>query len=136
MSPGTPRRRGGRNGLCERRDGMTAKDLIRYSLGSSQKVLGWYLEDLSDADLLVRPAPGANHIAWQLGHLITAEQRMVAHAGGAKAPELPAGFAEQHGKETAKADPPTGFATKAQYLDLFNRTRQATVDALARLPEA
>ena len=33
--------------------------------------------DLSDADLLVRPAPSANHIAWQLGHLIASERNLV-----------------------------------------------------------
>ena len=56
---------------------MTAKDAIRQSLQGSQRVLGMLLDDLSDADLLVRPAPNANHIAWQLGHLIATESRLL-----------------------------------------------------------
>ena len=115
---------------------MNAKDAIRNGLEMSQRVLNWYLEDLSDADLLVRPAPAANHIAWQLGHLINAETRMGRMVSGAKYPELPAGFAERHGKEAAAVEPPRGFATKAEYLDLFNKARAATLAALVNLPEA
>ena len=115
---------------------MQAKDAIKTGLTSTKDMVAMYLGDLSDADILVRPVPGANHIAWQLGHLIMAEQRMLGIVPGATFPALPAGFAEQHGKETAAAEPPRGFATKAQYLELFKRTRQATQDALERLPEA
>ena len=49
-------------------------------------------------------------------------------------PELPAGFADRHNKETASRD--TGFGTKAEYLDLFNKVRQATIDSVAKLSEA
>lgn len=101
----------------------------------SQHMLGMLLKDLSDADLLVRPVPGANHIAWQLGHLIVAEHGMVSgQLPGVAYPELPAGFAERHNKETAAKD--TGFGTKAEYLNLFNKVRQATIDAVAKLSDA
>jgi hypothetical protein len=115
---------------------MNAKDVLRNALTSTQNMLGMYLGDLSDADLLVRPAPGANHIAWQLGHLIAAESGMGRQLPGARYPELPAGFAEQHNKEKAAQDPPTGFATKAVYLDLFNKVRGATLAALDKMSEA
>jgi hypothetical protein len=115
---------------------MKAADVIRATLTSTGDMLGMYLADLSDADLLVRPAPGANHIAWQLGHLIAAESRMGQMLPGSHYPELPAGFAEQHGKEKAAQDPPTGFATKAVYLDLFNKVRKSTIEAAAKLSEA
>ena len=102
----------------------------------TQNMLGMYLGDLSDADLLVRPVPGANHIAWQLGHLITAEANACAAetCPSAAYPELPAGFAERHTKETASKD--TGFGTKAEYLSLFNKVRQATIAALAKMSDA
>jgi uncharacterized damage-inducible protein DinB len=116
---------------------MQGTEAIRTALSSTQQLMGWYLGDLSDADLLVRPVAGANHIAWQLGHVIAAERSMVtAELPGTPYPELPARFAEQHGKETAAQDPPKGFATKAVYLDLFNKVRQATANAVAKLSDS
>ena len=54
---------------------MNAKDVIKYNLRVAD--MGWstLLSDLSDADLLVRPSPAANHLAWQLGHLISSERQ-------------------------------------------------------------
>lgn len=115
---------------------MNAKEAIRTALTSTQNLLGWYLSDLSDADLLVRPVPTANHIAWQLGHLIDSEGHLLSQVPGAAYPELPAGWAEQHGKSTAAMDPPKGFATKAEYLSRFNKAREATLAILAKMPDA
>ena len=36
-----------------------------------------HLADFSEADMLARPAPGANHVAWQLGHLIVATTNLI-----------------------------------------------------------
>jgi DinB superfamily len=114
---------------------MKAQDAIRTALAGSQQIVNMYLQDLSDADLLVRPVPHANHIAWQLGHLIASERNMVSeHIPGVKYPELPAGFAERHNKETASRD--TGFGTKAEYLDLYGKVRQTTIDAVGKLSDA
>jgi len=115
---------------------MNAKDAIRYQLTATSGMVGMFLADLSDADLLTRPAPKANHIAWQLGHLINSERGLAASIPGAAYPDLPAGFAERHSNDTAHVDPPTGFGTKAEYLDLHNKTRAATLAALDNLPDA
>src|ERR1700674_3093706 len=98
---------------------MKTKDAIKKALTATQSLLPMYLSDLSDADLLVRPVPGANHIAWQIGHLILTECLLVRQQLPESAqPELPGGFAQQHGKETQATDPPAGFATRAEYIDL------------------
>jgi hypothetical protein len=115
---------------------MNAKDAIRTTLKGTQDLVTRYLSDLSDADLLVRPVPGANHIAWQLGHLIGAEVRFGSQLPTAAYPELPAGFVERHGKETAAVDPPKGFGTKAEYLNLFTKVREATLTALDKASDA
>jgi hypothetical protein len=114
---------------------MNAKDAIRTALTSTQHLLGMYLSDLSDEDLLVRPVPNANHIAWQIGHLIVSEPMLVKALPGGKYPELPAGFAEQHKEATAALNPPKGFATKATYVELFNKTRGATLALLDKLSD-
>jgi hypothetical protein len=114
---------------------MNAKDAIRYLLESNQNMIGMYVSDLSDADLLVRPAPGANHIAWQLGHLIIAEVNFfLPKVPGAKPAALPPGFVEQHSKDTVNSD--SGFKTKDEYLKLFNTVRAATLATVDGLSDA
>lgn len=115
---------------------MTARDAILHTLGMSHMVLTTYLSDLSDADLMRRPAPGANHIAWQLGHLISAERGMGEGVCPGSYPPLPAGFDAQHAKETTHVDDPAQFLTKAQYLELFEQQRSATKVALSKLSDA
>jgi uncharacterized damage-inducible protein DinB len=116
---------------------MNARDVLKTALTSTQNLLGMYVSDLSDADLLVRPVPSANHIAWQLGHLCLAERMLAAGQGFATSyPELPAGFTEQHAKEKSTLEPPKGFGSKAEYLDLFNKSRAATLDLVSKLTDA
>ena len=116
---------------------MQAKDAIKSALNSTQNMLEMYLSDLSDADLLVRPVPNANHIAWQLGHLILSEPELVhMELADAAYPKLPAGFEEQHSKETAAVDPPKGFRSKAEYLALAKEVRRATLALLDKMSDA
>src|SRR5262249_38143819 len=89
---------------------MNARDAIRIALQATHGMLNSYVSDLSDADLLVRPVPNANHIAWQLGHLISAEVGLLGPVLPGLVPvPLPPGFKEQHDKATASVDPPKGF---------------------------
>ena len=116
---------------------MNAHEAIVTTLKSTQNLLATYLSDLSDADLLARPVPGANHIAWQIGHLIAAERNIGQETiPGVQYPALPAGFQDRYTKEASSQDPPKGYLTKAEYLNLFNQTRQATVEALGKLSAA
>jgi hypothetical protein len=106
---------------------MTANEVIAAVLERDIQMLAWTLGDFSDADLLARPVPGANHTAWQLGHLTVAEQ----HAGNAvkpgSMPELPAGFADRFAKDKARSDNPADFPSKAELIAQFERVRRGTV---------
>ena len=53
---------------------------------------------------------------------------------GSNPPVMPAGFAEQHDNKNAASD--TGFASKDEYLKLFNTARSATLAALDKLSDA
>jgi hypothetical protein len=112
---------------------MTGTQAICTALKSTQHLVTWFLADLSDADLLVRPVPGANHIAWQMGHLINSECRALKYFTTTPL-ALPAGFEVQHNKDTSNSD--SGFLSKAEYVALFNQVRQATVAAVAALNDA
>src|SRR3954451_16976392 len=100
---------------------MTGIDAIRTSLRSTQQLVTWFLSDLSDADLLVRPVAGANHIAWQVGHLILSEPMLAKSVPGAAYPEMPANFATSHAQDRSTADGTEGYLTRAEYVDLFTK---------------
>ena len=116
---------------------MNGTESIKAALESTRFVANWFLSDLSDADLFVRPAPTANHIAWQMGNVIVGDRHLVMEQlPDAKYPELPAGFMEMHGKEGAGKDGPAGFLTKDEYVALFDAVRSATIAAVGHLSDA
>ena len=113
----------------------TAKNLLRQSIEMGHFVTRAYVEDLTDAELLVRSVPGSNHIAWQLGHIIGSVRVFIA-ALGRDAPILPDGFEAAHNREAAASDDPGKFATKAQYLALMDRMKAASLAAVEATPES
>jgi uncharacterized damage-inducible protein DinB len=116
---------------------MNAKDAIKKALNSTRETLAQYLTDLSDADLLVRPVPKANYIAWQLGHLISAEKHLASEVlPSAQFPELPAGFDAGYTKETSASDSPKPLLSKQEYLSLFKKMREATLAAVEKLSDS
>lgn len=114
---------------------MNTHQALEAGIHGGASLVERYLGDLSDADLLVRAIPGTNHIAWQLGHLIAAENMMIEAVKPGSMPPLPAGFAERHNKKTAGSDAPGDFLTKAEYLNLFEQQRAATLAALGSLSD-
>ncbi|HMQ16725.1 MAG TPA: DinB family protein [Phycisphaerae bacterium] len=114
---------------------MTAKDVIREAIGTARFVTQQYVGDLSDQELLMRPAPQANHLAWQLGHLICSAHDMMTGVG-VSMPALPAGFAERHASDAASSPDTAGYGGKQAYLSLMEQVREAALAALERLPDA
>jgi hypothetical protein len=105
---------------------VTVNEYLAGSLAGSLNMLKMHLNDMTDAELLMRPTPGANHANWQIGHLIVSEHSLLAKCG-ATMPELPAGFAERYSKENTKIDDASKFATKADLLAQFDRVRNASI---------
>lgn len=114
---------------------MGGIEVLRTIMATNDMVVNTLLSDLSDGDLLARPTPKANHIAWQLGHLMLSEIGIVRQiVPDATYPDLPPGFSELHDK--AGADKDQGFLTKAEYLDLYSKIRAATQAVLNRMSDA
>ncbi len=105
---------------------MTMQEHMAAALEQNIGMLKMTLADFSDADMLVRPLPNANHTAWQLGHLICSEYGMN-KAAGAKMPALPNGFETKFTKETAKVDDPAEFPRKSELLATFEQQRKGTI---------
>lgn len=114
---------------------MTVKNLIKGNLDTAHWMTCEYLKDMNDADLLVRYVPSANHIAWQLGHLIASEHRHITELG-LPMPELPAGFAAAHSAENARSDDAKQFGTKESYLALLGKMHAGTKAAIDKTPDA
>jgi hypothetical protein len=114
---------------------MQPKDAIRQVIEFGHLVTRMYVEDLDDSDLFVRSVPGTNHIAWQLGHLAAGTHQMLSELGH-RPPDLPAGLAEAHTKDTAASDDPAGFTTKAKYLELAEAMKEASMKAVDATPES
>jgi len=111
---------------------MNTQDAIRATLECSQMVLSSYFSDMSDAELLSRPGEDCNHLAWQLGHLISSECNLLEMVAPGSAPELPDGFKEAHDKENKDCDDASQFCSKEKYLELFEKVHAATLAALAK----
>jgi hypothetical protein len=115
---------------------MTQLELMADILKRNLGMVKFTLEDFSDADMLARPVPAANHAAWQLGHLILAETGMLKGAGAANVPSLPAGFEEKFNKQTATTDDAGFFPRKSELIDAFTTVRSAFIAWVGTLAPA
>lgn len=115
---------------------MISNDLVVDVLRRNIAMFEWTLADFSDAEMLVRPVPGANHAAWQMGHLIGAESMMVEWCTPGAGGKLPPGFADKFNKKTAALDDPATIPSKAELLALLKSVREASCAWAASLTPA
>lgn len=114
---------------------MKAQEVLKTNHDMSTMVLKSYISDLSDAELMSRPGPGCNHIAYQLGHLIASECHLLESVVPGAAAKLPDGFAEKHSKENAHCDDAAQFFSKDEYLEQLDRVQAATTAALDKITD-
>jgi hypothetical protein len=114
---------------------MGPKDVIKQTLDMSDFILNKYVDDLSDADLRLRPVEGMHPIALQLGHLILAEQMFTNMIKPDSAPALPDGFKEAHDLKNKELSD-SGFVGKHKYIELFAAQRAATKAVLDAIPDS
>lgn len=103
------------------------KEMIVSGLRRNGELLKLTLADFSEADMLVRPVPAANHAAWMVGHLAAAEAAMVNACAPGAIPALPDGFGERFTGKTTSVDDPARLAGKEELLATFDRVRSATI---------
>lgn len=115
---------------------MNAREAIRLTIDSANMICQTYLGDMTDSELLVRPVPGANHTAWQLGHLLVSEHEMVEMVCPGSMPALPAGFAQKYTSDTSKLDSPDAFHPKSVYMSVYEEQRAGTLKALEKLSDS
>src|SRR5262249_9669585 len=112
-------------------------EAIKAALEGTRFIFNWYLQDLCDDDLFVRPAPTANHIAWQLGHAIAGDRILVSsQLPDVQFPEVPPGFLEAHSKVGTSWNGTLRCLTKTDYLSPCDQVRSATTAAPDSLTDA
>lgn len=115
---------------------MDARQALQLGIEMAEYVSMAYVNDLSDEELMRRPAPSMNHIKWQLGHLIVSERRFSEIVRPGSCPALPAGFEDRYTKETAGSDDPAAFDSKETLLNVHREQRKATLAVLNAVPES
>jgi uncharacterized damage-inducible protein DinB len=109
---------------------MDAKSAIRIAIESASTIVNGYLSDLTDAQLFHRPAPGCNHINWQLGHLILSEHNMMEGCFPGEMPSLPEGFTARYSRDNCQSDEANQFDSKGTLMALHREQREATLRLL------
>lgn len=115
---------------------MNAHGALKSAIGISDMVWTGYVKDLTEDEMFRRPCAGANHVTWQLGHLIVSEQQMIEGAVPGSMPALPDGFAARYAKETSTSDDRSKFDSKDELLRVFGQVRAGTLAALEKQSEA
>lgn len=115
---------------------MNAQQAIEANIDTAVMIATGYLEDLTDDEMMHRPHENANHIKWQLGHLIASDNQMINGCCEGALPPLPEGFMEKYSKETSSVDDPAQFHSKEEYLALYKSQTEAIKAALNNLAES
>lgn len=115
---------------------MTPKCVISHSFGMADHLVNAYVGDLTDEEILMAPVQGMNHIAWQLGHLISTERAFIELISPGASPALPTGFDEVHSRTDTKGTNPSDFLKKDDYLALYKAQREVTSQVLDGLADA
>jgi hypothetical protein len=71
---------------------MTQIEILASNAEANLGLLKLTLADFSDAEMLARPTPNANHAAWQVGHAMASEVSLVNMAKPGVMPEPPERF--------------------------------------------
>ena len=114
---------------------MKVQEIYKIAVGTSDMFVKMYLSDFSDADLMVRPDPAANHAAWQMAHLIKSEHNMIEAIKPGHAAKLPDGFLERHTKEMKDSNNSSDFLTKAEYIEIYERQRSSTLEVITTITD-
>ncbi len=104
---------------------MEIREFLRNSLQRAEMLTTRLLDGFTDEQLLVRATRSANHIAWQLGHLIVSTHQAGEMIKSGSMPKLPDDFSKRHSDRTAAVDEAETFLSKAVYLEMLADHRRA-----------
>lgn len=107
---------------------MTQTELMSDFVTRNGEILKMTLADFTEEEMLVRPVPGANHAAWQLGHLLASAAYMVNMVAPGVIPEAVVRLGEKYNGKTADVDDPAFYPPKAELIEAFSQAYGAIAD--------
>ena len=108
----------------------TPTEAIAYSLSVSKFMTHRFIDDLKPAEFEHQPCPGANCVAWILGHLTLTDRRSLAWLDATDLPPLPAGFEERFKTTRTTAGEQKGYGEPAELVRLFDAHRDQLIAAV------
>lgn len=115
---------------------MSYAATLASAAARSANMLEHHLSDFSDADMLVRPVPRANHAAWQVAHLVDFIGLVARSASpGTHEPQSEA-LTRAARRESAKVDDPKHFVPKDELIARLRVVTESIVGTLGRLNDA
>jgi hypothetical protein len=105
-------------------------DAIAYGLRASKVLIHRMVDDLKPGEFDYQPCPGANCIAWVIGHLTATDRRSLTWLGVADLPAVPDGFVERFTVTRTKAGEQTGFGDPKDVIRLFDEHRDRLIQVL------
>lgn len=114
---------------------MSQQQTIVGILERGRGMLAKHLADFTDADMLARTSPAANHAAYQLGHLLrTTGPTVAAFVPGYQATLPPK--ADNATKAPPTSDDPSAFAGKADLLASYESLVDALIGGVRTMSDA
>ena len=113
---------------------MSVAQLLVDNIKLSKMMTENLLADFSEQDMLFRPAKGANHATWQIGHLATATWGMM--QGCDPTTKSPVADETRFKKEAAGGDDAAQFPKKAEVIKMFTDAMDAAAAWAGKLTEA
>jgi hypothetical protein len=113
---------------------MTACELLigGYRMGS--RMLRLMCEDLTEPEFHHQPVPGANSVAWIVGHLAVTARRTAERLGATELPVLTEDFVGRYSQSKKPAEVQSDLGSKEELLSLFTLCTDKLTEALRTLP--
>jgi hypothetical protein len=113
---------------------MAMNQLLADNIKMAKTLTQGLLADFTEEEMLFRPAKGANHAMWQLGHLVGATWGMM--AGCDPTVKSPVADDTRFKKEMASVDDPAKFPKKEEVMKLFADALDAAAAWAGKLSES
>jgi len=109
--------------------------MLLAQLGTGEYLFDKFTSDLSDAEYFKLPAKNTNHIAWNLGHIATSEDSMVAAVTGSPM-KFDEKLHERFGGSSECLDDPAQYPSRGEIDEMRRNARANAIEQLKMFDEA